>query len=539
MASLLPYSFQMRFGITNSKAKAIDMKYSILLLALLVVTACQSACAQIPWPVPTPGETSPQLVLGTLGELRKPPLSSAPHLHNGVDIEGPQGTEVFSVAAGCVGQVLHRGGRLESVRIGDFTYLHVAVSTQLKPGTCVGVGTLVGQTNSANHVHLIWHGAGGAKLNALLQLQNYSDVQPPATPTGVALFDNQGASFPQLSGGDSVLTSPDASIKAEAGDIEGSNTLGVFELCASLTDPSSGAAVGPGEICHLLFQSLSANADVNAVYDVPSSTVQSGNFHLIYNVTNFDNSQGFLGMGSLTPGRYKLTVVAKDIQSATPAATTVLRGPDSAPVFVIKPAILTVNTSGTGSGSVTVSPVQPFTCGSNCYEVTDFTNPATLTAQAGPNSSFTGWSGDCSGTAVAVSVVVSQNKSCTATFQPAVTFPVSPSQCSPFCQFPFGDGAVLEVQSGPPFNNGGVFNSAIFITWCVPGAISPDGNGCEVPFSLPFSIQPSFSSSPDFISCFTAGAGDDCSGRFRPVFEVFAHFSLSSPNPVSILSFHP
>lgn len=393
------------------------MKYSLLLF-LLVVTACQFVRGQIPWPVPAPDETNPQPVLGTLGELRKPPLSSAPHLHNGVDVGGPKGTDVFAVGAGCVGQVVHRGGRLESVRIGDFTYVHVAVSTQLKQGACIGVGTLVGQTNSANHVHLIRHGAGGIKLNALLLLQNYSDLQPPATPTGVALFDNQGVLFPQLNSGDSVLTSPDVSIKVEAGDIEGSNTLGVFELCASLTD-TSGTAAGPGEVCHLLFQSLSANADVNAVYDVSSSTVQTGNFHLIYNVTNFDNSQGSLDTSSLGPGRYKLTVAAKDIESATTSATTVLKGPDSEPIFVIKPATLALTTSGTGSGSITLAPTPSFTCGPNCYQIVDFVNPITLIAQPGPNSIFTGWSGDCAGTSASVSIVVAKNTSCIANFQAA------------------------------------------------------------------------------------------------------------------------
>jgi uncharacterized repeat protein (TIGR02543 family) len=65
---------------------------------------------------------------------------------------------------------------------------------------------------------------------------------------------------------------------------------------------------------------------------------------------------------------------------------------------------LTVNTAGTGTGTVT---------GGGTYDY-GTTHPVTATAATG--SSFTGWSGDCSGTISPFDVLMDGNKTCTATF---------------------------------------------------------------------------------------------------------------------------
>jgi hypothetical protein len=57
---------------------------------------------------------------------------------------------------------------------------------------------------------------------------------------------------------------------------------------------------------------------------------------------------------------------------------------------------LTVVNSGTGSGTVTSSP-SGINCGSDCNETYSKVQKVKLTAKADANSTFTGWSGACSG----------------------------------------------------------------------------------------------------------------------------------------------
>jgi hypothetical protein len=81
---------------------------------------------------------------------------------------------------------------------------------------------------------------------------------------------------------------------------------------------------------------------------------------------------------------------------------------------------LTVTKSGTGSGTVTSSPAG-INCGAACpTQTAPFSGSVQLTAAAASGSSFTGWSGDCSGTALATTVTVNADKTCIATFSGAL-----------------------------------------------------------------------------------------------------------------------
>src|SRR5262249_49899055 len=80
---------------------------------------------------------------------------------------------------------------------------------------------------------------------------------------------------------------------------------------------------------------------------------------------------------------------------------------------------LSVSKAGSGSGTVTSSP-GGIDCGSTCSAQFAQGTSVSLTAAAGANSTFAGWSGACSGTG-ACSVVMDSDKSVTATFSPAQT----------------------------------------------------------------------------------------------------------------------
>lgn len=86
---------------------------------------------------------------------------------------------------------------------------------------------------------------------------------------------------------------------------------------------------------------------------------------------------------------------------------------------------LTVNTAGSGSGSVTSSPAG-INCGSTCSHAFTAGTQVTLTATADSGSTFEGWSGGgCSGTATCT-VTLNSDATVTATF---TANPPPPTQC--------------------------------------------------------------------------------------------------------------
>lgn len=87
--------------------------------------------------------------------------------------------------------------------------------------------------------------------------------------------------------------------------------------------------------------------------------------------------------------------------------------------------ILTVSTSGDGSGAVTDN-TSAISCGGSCQAPYDEGTSLTLTATPDSGSTFSGWSGACSG-AGDCSVTMDETKSVTATFEIADTTHVVPA----------------------------------------------------------------------------------------------------------------
>ena len=87
-------------------------------------------------------------------------------------------------------------------------------------------------------------------------------------------------------------------------------------------------------------------------------------------------------------------------------------------------ATLTVTVAGTGTGTVTSNPAG-VSCPSDCTASYDTGAAVTLTAAADSDSTFAGWSGDCSGSAETASVTMAAARSCTATFDEQFTLTVT------------------------------------------------------------------------------------------------------------------
>jgi hypothetical protein len=130
--------------------------------------------------------------------------------------------------------------------------------------------------------------------------------------------------------------------------------------------------------------------------------------------------------------------------------------------------ILTVTKAGTGTGTVTSNPVG-INCGADCSEPYVKNTSVTLTAIPFGTSTFSGWSGACTGTGTCT-VSMNQSKSVTATFT-LQTFTLSVSavgngsgttssspagiNCPPTCSATFESGKVVSLL--PTSNSGSLF----------------------------------------------------------------------------------
>ena len=120
------------------------------------------------------------------------------------------------------------------------------------------------------------------------------------------------------------------------------------------------------------------------------------------NVTNYTVS-------NLAAGTYYFAATAYDTSGNQSAYSNVVSA------SIASQATLTVSDSGTGSGTVISSP-SGISCGTTCSGTYNSGTAVTLTATAGANSTFAGWSGGgCTGTGTC-SLSVNANTTVTATF---------------------------------------------------------------------------------------------------------------------------
>lgn len=87
--------------------------------------------------------------------------------------------------------------------------------------------------------------------------------------------------------------------------------------------------------------------------------------------------------------------------------------------------MLTVTRNGTGSGTVITAPAG-INCGTGCSASFADGTAVTLTASATTGSTFSGWAGDCGGTAAASTITMSAARACTATFVAGTIGSISP-----------------------------------------------------------------------------------------------------------------
>lgn len=169
---------------------------------------------------------------------------------------------------------------------------------------------------------------------------------------------------------------------------------------------------------------------------------------------------------------------------------------------------LTVTIAGNGTVS---SSDKVISCGSKCSSPYALGTEVTLTAKAGSNSTFTGWTGACSGTGLTCTVTISDIMTTTATFTAnaggggggggggsttqytlqvgrsntgTVTSDVAGINCGSTCSAKFNSGAVVTLTATPPAGK-------TFTGWS--GGCTGTAATCTVTMLKDTSVQAAFS----------------------------------------------
>jgi peptidoglycan/xylan/chitin deacetylase (PgdA/CDA1 family) len=181
--------------------------------------------------------------------------------------------------------------------------------------------------------------------------------------------------------------------------------------------------------------------------------------------------------------------------------------------FTLLPVELTVGKAGTGSGAVTSNPAG-IVCGATCED--EFANgvSVTLTAVAAAGSSFTGWSGECTGTSTTCTVTLDVARSVTATFtllpvqltvgkagtgSGAVTSNPAGIACGASCSASLANGTTVTLTAvAAP--------GSAFTGWS--GACAGASVTCMVSLSVARSVTATFTLLPVHLTVTKAGTGN-------------------------------
>jgi parallel beta-helix repeat protein len=181
--------------------------------------------------------------------------------------------------------------------------------------------------------------------------------------------------------------------------------------------------------------------------------------------------------------------------------------------FDLARRLLAVTKAGNGNGSVTSDDAGNINCPGTCSAFYASGTGVTLTAHLGANATFTGWSGDCSGTG-ACSVTMDQARNVTATFAlvqhvlsvtkagtgtGTITSNVGGINCLGTCSanYDHGTGVVLTAGPGP---------NATFAGWS-GGVCSGTATTCAVTMDAAKSVTATFALVQHLLSVAKAGTG--------------------------------
>lgn len=209
------------------------------------------------------------------------------------------------------------------------------------------------------------------------------------------------------------------------GSVTGLRRLDLTALAAAYPRSLSVQRNGPGKV-------VSYPAGINCGADCAESYAPDTAVRLVQSTPR---GYSFAGWSGACVGTASCIVRMSEQRQVT--ATWVPTAP------VVTTHALTVSRTGTGTGTVTSSPVG-ISCGSDCAEAYPADTVVTLTATPTGDSSFAGWGGACTGTGSCI-VTMSAARSVTATF---LAPPPGPTHVLDVSRLGTGTGTVSASPTG-------------------------------------------------------------------------------------------
>jgi hypothetical protein len=261
-------------------------------------------------------------------------------------------------------------------------------------------------------------------------------------------------------------------------DADGDGFAEGSDNCTQVANPTQLDADGDG------FGNL-CDGDLNN-----SGTVTATDFSLLRSVLNQLAGSGALAAVADMNGSG--TVTSADFGLLRARLNTV-----PGPSYRTLQYLLDVTRSGNGTGTIASSPAG-INCGSTCSANFIYNTPVTLTATPQSGSTFTGWSGACTGTGACI-VTMDAARSVTANFVPIFLLTVSRSGSGTVTSNPAGincgaDCSESYQQATPVALTATPTAGSIFAGWS--GACSGTGS-CNVTMSAARSVTATFTSLMD------------------------------------------
>ncbi len=367
------------------------------------------------------------------------------------------------------------------------------------------------QTHNANYLSLMSY-SHQLVCNVVSQVQSYSTVGDPVFDDFANLnhqfaevFFNVGNSIGTGYGSAAQLQAPEQNV---ADYIKQNGPIDFVKPMIAITAPAANSQVGLGGPLTVSIQATDnvSVARVQASFDANGDgTVQPTEILTAQPAgTNIYTAKFNTISGG--PGTRTLTAIASDTSGNT-AKTSISLNVANSNSFV-----LSVTKAGTGSGTVTSNPVG-ISCGTTCSANYAPGTVVALTAAAASGSTFTGWSGACTGTG-ACSVTMSAAKSVTATFTTSTSsFALSVTKagtgsgtvtsnpvginCGTTCSANYAPGTVVALTAA-------VASGSTFTGWS--GACTGTG-ACSVTMSAAKSVTATFTKPTFVLSVTKAGTG--------------------------------
>jgi uncharacterized repeat protein (TIGR02543 family) len=313
----------------------------------------------------------------------------------------PSVTIINNIVSGCqLGLMYLNGGSVVSGGIHNNLYAAGVGNCSQGGNDCFDYGS-----SGWYGLFSTWQSQTGDANSTYATSANLSSLGVPQSGSGAI---GTGANLTSLG-----IATLDSDINGTARPASGAWDMGAYEVSSG----SNGGGITPPTVTAPSITSvLSVSATAGSAF---SYQITGSNSPTSYSASGLPAGLSVNGVGLIsgtppTAGTYSVSISASNSGGTGSATLTIIVASAAVTKYT-----LTVAKAGTGSGTVSGGSIS---CGSTCSESVNSGTAVSLSASAASGSTFTGWSGSCSGTGTC-SVTVSATTNVTATFTTNVVTP--------------------------------------------------------------------------------------------------------------------